>query len=200
MNVYPERFRIAVHQNFSQELWARFAYFERWNSYMIIAPNEKNFINYQKSYDTQSEKVRITYRDDGFINLTWVQVEQLTKDARTDFDEVIAAITEKVPTYSLEQLQTMFTESSTLEDKLFALYAACVNAPWAFDQTYFDAVNQWSKHEEPKIRAAVTIGIGYIGLTEYETILERLKVNADGDVRERATQTLEGFAAALVQR
>jgi hypothetical protein len=195
MNLYEKHFRFAIKKDFSRDDYSRFVYFERdYDLVNFIAPGTNPIINFERTVENRNETVLLTYRDDAFINLNWVKITYLKLNAQKDFDHVVSRVREKVPTYSLEELQEMFSNTSDLENKLFAIYAACVSAPWDFNQSYFDAVKTWASHENPTIRAACIIGIGYIGLTEYKPILEQLTHDKNLEVQSRALNMLESFA------
>jgi hypothetical protein len=195
MNLHEKHVRFAIKKEFNRDDYSRFVYFERdYDLVNFIAPGTDPIINFERVVENQNETVLLTYRDDAFINLNWVKVTALKANAQKDFNHVVSRVREKVPGYSLEELQAMFSSTSDLEQQLFAVYAACVSAPWEFDQSYFDAVNTWVSHENPTIRAACIIGIGYIGLTDYKPILERLSTDENPEVQTRAVSMLEGFA------
>jgi HEAT repeats len=195
MNLHEKHVRFAIRTEFTQENFERFIYFEReYDLFNFVSPGENVNVNYQSAFNTENNSVLVTYCADAFINLNWVKITYLKFNAHKDFNHVVSRVREKVPGYSLEELQAMFSSTSDLEQQLFAVYAACVSAPWEFDQSYFDAVNTWVSHENPTIRAACIIGIGYIGLTDYKPILERLSTDENPEVQTRAVSMLEGFA------
>jgi HEAT repeats len=195
MNLHEKHYRFAIKKEFTQEEFGRFIYFERdYDSDNFIRPGEDPSINYQSTFVTQNKSILITYRDDAFINLNWVKVTYINPTAHKDFNHFVSQVREKVPKYSLEELQGVFSSASDLENQLFAVYAACVSAPWEFDISYFDAVKNWASHENPIVRAACIIGIGYIGLTEYKPILEQLSQDENSEVQSRALTMLESFA------
>jgi hypothetical protein len=195
MNLHEKHVRFAIKKEFSKDDFGKFIYFEReYDSDNFIRPGEDPNINVQFTQKTRNNTVLVTYRDDAFINLNWVKITYLKLNAQKDFDHVVSRVREKVPIYSLEELQEMFSNTSDLEIQLFSVYPACVSAPWEFNQSYFDAVKTWTSHENLTIRAACIIGIGYIGLTEYKPILEQLTHDKNLEVQSRALNMLESFA------
>lgn len=199
MNVHPFYFRVPIRREFDRDEFAQFIYFERiYHSIGFVRPNSTPFVNHEYTLSLRPETIAITYRDDGLIDLNWVRVTYLQPDhpeAKQAFETIVARIKEKVPTYTLHELQAMYHDTPPEEDgqRLFAVYATAVATPWAFDQDYFDAMSTYAQDAKATVRAGVVIGIGYIGLTEYIPLLVRLAQDQSDDVKQRANDMLESF-------
>jgi hypothetical protein len=203
--VHPFYFRVPIRREFDRDEFARFLYFERiYFGMSSVRPNSKPFINYENTSTIDSETIAITYRDDGLIDLNWVRVTYLQPDhpeAQQAFETAVARIKEKVPTYTLHELQAMYHDTPPEEDgqRLFAVYATAVATPWAFDPDYLEAMQTYAKDLKATVRAGVVIGIGYIGLTEYIPLLKQLAQDQSDDVQQRARDMLESFQQVQLQ-
>lgn len=196
MNLSPYFFRMPIRKEFTKEEFDRFIYFERnYGGIGGIRPNEVPYINYERTVSDDDRLIAITYRDDGFINMNWVQVAYLqpsSDKAKATFDTIVSRLKEKVPTYSLEELIRMYRFRE--DQQFFAIYATAVGAPWEYSQAHFDAMSAYAKDDQATVRAGVVIGIGYIGQTEYIPLLKKLAEDPDKEVAHRAQNMLEDFA------
>lgn len=205
MNLYPYFFRAPIRSEFSQEEYDRFFYFERqYHTISAVRPNTKPFINFENTLSPRPETIAITYRDDGMIGLNWVQVTYLQPDhpeAKQAFDTVVQRLKENVPTYTLTEMHQLYRDTPADEDgqRLFAVYATAVGAPWAYDAAYFAAMQEYAKDSKATVRAGVVVSIGYIGQTEYVPLLEQLAQDNSEDVRGRAQDMLESFESLSKQ-
>lgn len=201
MNLHSFYFRMPIKIEFEQEEFDRFIYFERlYGGIGGVRPNTISHINYERTVSNDERTIAITYRDDGMIDLNWVRVSYLQPDhpeAKQAFETAVTRIQEKVPTYSLHELQSMYQAAPSGEDgaRLFAVYATCVAAPWAFDPAYLKALETYAQDAKATVRSGLVIGIGYTGWTECEPLLQRLAKDPVEDVRERALSMLEDFDA-----
>lgn len=199
MNLHPYFFRMPIRNEFTQEDFERFIYFERvYSSIGGVAPGEKPSINYEITFADDAQSIAITYRDDAMTGLNWVRVTYLQPDhpeAVAAFEQISSRLQVKVPTYSLEELRGKYQATAEADDgeRLFAVYASAVGAPWAYDGAVFQAMKEYARDSKPTVRAGVVIGIGYIGQTEYVPLLEALAQDEDADVQGRARQMLESF-------
>ncbi|MDP9765411.1 HEAT repeat domain-containing protein [Deinococcus enclensis] len=199
MNLHPYFFRMSVRSEFDREAYGRFIYFERiYHGIGGVRPNTIPHINFETTESDDSETIAITYRDDKLIGLNWIQVTYLQPEhpnAKEAFQQIVSRLQEKVPTYTLEELRNTYQSAADEDDgeRLFAVYASAVGAPWAYDGAVFQAMKEYARDPKPTVRAGVVIGIGYIGQTEYVPLLEALAQDEDADVQGRARQMLESF-------
>lgn len=199
MNLHPYFFRMAVRSEYSQEDFERFFYFERiYHSIGGVVPGQDEYINYENIYSDANENISIKYRDDGLLDMNWVQVSYLgsrSVEAERAFQNIVVRLKEKVPTYEIDELLKMYYSAPEEEDgqRLFAVYATAVGAPWEYSKAHFDAMNEYAQDAKATVRSGVIIGIGYIGQTEYETILKKLVSDENDDVAQRARRMLNDF-------
>lgn len=199
MNLHPYYFRIAIRTDFSQEEYGRVFYFARkYHTHALIRPNTVPLIRHENTLTNDEENIAITYRDDGLIDMNWARVTYLKPDhpeAKSEFDNAVRLLKEKVPSYSLEELLKSYHHAPLEEDgqRMFAVYATAIGAPWEYNQAYFDAIHEFAKDEKATVRAAVVIGIGYLGQTEYEPLLKQLTQDENADVSKRAQDMLNSF-------
>lgn len=200
MNLHPYYFRIAIRADFSQEEYGRVFYFARkYHTHALIRSNTVPLIRHEHTLTNDEENIAITYRDDGLIGMNWARVTYLKLDhpeVKIEFEHAVKLLKEKVPSYSLEELLNSYHQAPIEEDgqRMFSIYATAVGAPWEYDQAYFDAMHEYAKDEKATVRAAVVIGIGYLGQTEYETLLQQLAQDENTDVSKRARDMLISFA------
>ncbi|WP_019012332.1 HEAT repeat domain-containing protein [Deinococcus aquatilis] len=189
-----------IRMEFSQDEFARFIYFERiYGGIGGVIPDTVPFINYEATYADDPETIAITYRDDGLIGLNWVQVTYLQPDhpqAASAFETIVTRLKEKVPTYPLQELLNLYRAAPVEEDgqRLLAVYATAVGAPWTHDPEVFEAMQEYARDPKATVRAGVVVGIGYLGQTEYGPLLRQLSQDSSPEVRQRAQDMLDRFA------
>lgn len=100
-----------------------------------------------------------------------------------------------MPTYSGTDLQA-FAGAAKVSDRVFAVYATAIGAPWTFDVAVHQVMQAAALDPNPEVRAAVATATGYLGQTEYLPLLDVLANDEDPAVRERAADLQARFAAA----
>ncbi|MFT2721902.1 HEAT repeat domain-containing protein [Deinococcus sp. A31D244] len=201
MNLHPSFFRMVIRPEFDREAYSRFIYFERlYHGIGGVRPNTVPHINFETIESDDAETIAITYRDDALVGLNWVQVTYLQPDhpeAQTAFDYISSRLKEKLPTYTLDVLTQMYGAAPQQEDgeRLFAVYATAVGAPWAYDEAVLHAMEKYARDATATVRAGVVVGIGYLGQTEYLPLLECLAQDESEDVRHRAQEMLASFTS-----
>lgn len=188
-----------IHEAFTQEDFERFIYFERvYRSVSGVLPGADPALHYAITFADDLDTVAITYRDDAVAGLNWVQVVVLQPDhpaARATYAHAVDRIQARVPTYSWEDLQA-FAGSAKVSDRVFAVYATAIGAPWTFDAAIHQCLRAAATDPSPDVRAAAVTATGYVGQTEYLPLLDVLANDVDPAVRERAADLQARFAAA----
>lgn len=200
MNLHPYFFRMPIRMEFNRDDYGRFMYFERiYHGIGGVRPQTVPFINFETTEADEPETIAITYRDDAMIGLNWVQVTYLQPDhpqAASAFETIVARLKEKVPTYPLQELLDLYRAAPVEEDgqRLLAVYATAVSAPWTHDPEVFQAMQEYARDPKATVRAGVVVGIGYMGQTEYEPLLHQLSLDSNSEVQQRAREMLDRFA------
>lgn len=179
--------RIGLKENVTEDMVGIAAFDNRWLFGGKISSTET--IPYEVVYYKPGQKTSIHYTEDSFIDTSYI----VAKGEEADL--VISEAKNDLDCYAWQEILDEYSNTSDPERKIKLIHIAGITAPYLeLDPEYKKFFDDCLKDEDPQIRMAVILMMGYMAWPEWKEVLNELRSNdPNSEVRQSAQRMLESF-------
>ena len=132
---------------------------------------------------TEDGETRISYIQDDILGL------DLFVANGPDHAEAAELLREKADLISRKDALDFAEKAQEGQDRVKAAYIIAATGSEAFDKRAFEVIERLSESDDPSVRHAAAIAMGYLGWEQFVPLLDRLADDDDENVRESARST-----------
>lgn len=103
-------------------------------------------------------------------------------------------IRKKLPTYSVDETKRLVAQGKTRDELIGAIYLAAAATSPRFDESLFKLFEIALESDDPDVRSAAILGMGYAAWPEFKALLRRIEAtDPDSRVRGDARAMLDSL-------
>ena len=179
--------RIGLKENATEDMVGIAAFDNRWLFGGKISSTET--IPYEVVYYKPDQKTSIHYTEDSFIDTSYI----VAKGEEADL--VISEAKNDLDCYTWQEILDEYATTSDLNRRIKLIHIAGITAPYLeLDSEYKKFFDDCLQDEDPQIRIAVILMMGYMAWPFWKEVLNELQSNdPNAEVRQSVEKMLESF-------